>query len=705
MLYFKSVKIKNFRQLRDIGLSFGLNQGRPLTVIRAENRTGKTTFLTALAWALFGNDALKARKAYRMHPIDWDIQKEGSTVPISVEIHFTNEDEETLNKEDYIVRRECIETLETDGRDSFTVSGQDPVLYRVTERGHETIPNPTAYITRRLFPLSLKDIFITDGDKTLSFIDSEDTANNRKERVKRAVRSLMQLEALERASAHVKDVRRDINRTIEYNSSSGSNEIQILKEYNDKEIEYSLIPQQLDVQEENLSTIKDLLSSLEDELSQAYTKVGGDPQEKAVELARLKQEHAELLRDLDKQYLAMGNYLKNNSHMIYAQFCQNDFRALDTELTSQIEKGVIPDVMPQIIKERMQAGTCICGLKLSEHPDVLEHFKKLADTTADSEQTMFLLQLKHDLVNWTQSTDASYGFRQFSHSSGSDLIRIRKKIRFTEDRISDLSAVLEQTKDVDIDSLRMRINQARADEREILELQGQIKANERLLGARLAELKKQKDQIVKKVGKKDAAENRLTAADDILRIIVTTIEALGEDTLNEVSIVMNDIFQKINVQDEADQSVIISVAISQDHEIVVNGINGKRLVPSTDISGAQKRALTLAFIFATVQVSGRELPNIIDTPLGTQSGELKRLMLEYTALNTKQAILFLTSSEIAGVEDVIRKYTDKYWTLTHADHYPRELINKPPVSTKSAYICACDIQSSCVLCARKGGDK
>jgi DNA sulfur modification protein DndD len=268
-----------------------------------------------------------------------------------------------------------------------------------------------------------------------------------------------------------------------------------------------------------------------------------------------------------------------------------------------------------------------------------------------------------------------------------------------------LSAVLEQTKDVDIDSLRMRINQARADEREILELQGQIKANERLLGARLAELKKQKDQIVKKVGKKDAAENRLTAADDILRIIVTTIEALGEDTLNEVSTVMNDIFQKINVQDEADQSVIISVGISQDHEIVVNGINGKRLVPSTDISGAQKRALTLAFIFATVQVSGRELPNIIDTPLGTQSGELKRLMLEYTALNTKQAILFLTSSEIAGVEDVIRKYTDKYWTLTHADHYPRELINKPPVSTKSAYICACDIQSSCVLCARKGGDK
>ena len=46
---------------------------------------------------------------------------------------------------------------------------------------------------------------------------------------------------------------------------------------------------------------------------------------------------------------------------------------------------------------------------------------------------------------------------------------------------------------------------------------------------------------------------------------------------------------------------------------MVEGSNGKNLAPSTDISGAKKRALTLAFIFATVQVSGYDLPSFIDT--------------------------------------------------------------------------------------------
>ena len=108
----------------------------------------------------------------------------------------------------------------------------------------------------------------------------------------------------------------------------------------------------------------------------------------------------------------------------------------------------------------------------------------------------------------------------------------------------------------------------------------------------------------------------------------------------------------------------------------------------------------MAFIFATVQVSGADLPSVIDTPLGTQSGELKRNMLKYIARSSKQAILFLTSSEISGVEDIIREHTSQYWTLSHADHYPRELVNMPPVSTKSSYVCSCDISSSCSLCAR-----
>ena len=51
----------NFRLLRDISLDFSVDKKRKLTVIRAENETGKTTILTALQWTLYGDDALPGK--------------------------------------------------------------------------------------------------------------------------------------------------------------------------------------------------------------------------------------------------------------------------------------------------------------------------------------------------------------------------------------------------------------------------------------------------------------------------------------------------------------------------------------------------------------------------------------------------------------------------------------------------------------------
>ena len=44
--------------------------------------------MTALQWALFGDDALPAKgQDYRLHPIDWDTRV-GTRVPITVEVEF-----------------------------------------------------------------------------------------------------------------------------------------------------------------------------------------------------------------------------------------------------------------------------------------------------------------------------------------------------------------------------------------------------------------------------------------------------------------------------------------------------------------------------------------------------------------------------------------------------------------------------------------
>ena len=48
-------KINNFRLLKDLELDFSIDEKKPLTVIRAANETGKTTFINWLNEMFKGN--------------------------------------------------------------------------------------------------------------------------------------------------------------------------------------------------------------------------------------------------------------------------------------------------------------------------------------------------------------------------------------------------------------------------------------------------------------------------------------------------------------------------------------------------------------------------------------------------------------------------------------------------------------------------
>ena len=54
-------EFKNFRLLRALDLEFSTDSTKKLTVIRAENETGKTTILNGLQWALYGDDGLPGK--------------------------------------------------------------------------------------------------------------------------------------------------------------------------------------------------------------------------------------------------------------------------------------------------------------------------------------------------------------------------------------------------------------------------------------------------------------------------------------------------------------------------------------------------------------------------------------------------------------------------------------------------------------------
>ena len=55
-----SARVQNFKLLEDVRLAFSTERSRPLTVIRAENASGKTSLLYAFQWAFHGSRGLPA---------------------------------------------------------------------------------------------------------------------------------------------------------------------------------------------------------------------------------------------------------------------------------------------------------------------------------------------------------------------------------------------------------------------------------------------------------------------------------------------------------------------------------------------------------------------------------------------------------------------------------------------------------------------
>ena len=98
MIQLVKARFTNFRLLRDVELSFARDVQSPVTVIRAENGTGKTTVLTALTWALFGDEGIPGRRSgFRLHPIDWDPARDGASCKITADVTFVTVDALALN--------------------------------------------------------------------------------------------------------------------------------------------------------------------------------------------------------------------------------------------------------------------------------------------------------------------------------------------------------------------------------------------------------------------------------------------------------------------------------------------------------------------------------------------------------------------------------------------------------------------------------
>ena len=689
-------RFENFRLLRDLELDFSTTPDKWLTVIRAENESGKTTILTGLQWGLYGDDALPGgARDFRLHPIDWG-STDGEAITISVEIDFEVVSARSGRVDKYRIVRLANESVSGNAwkRIPFAIK-----LFRLQDTGSEPMPYPEAQVKREL-PPELREVFFTDGDRALNFIEAD--TRDKRERVQSAIRSLLGLDIIKDSLRHVHQAGVGVNRQAKKIGSGSElqtvtsrldeitdNSAQLEEEISDAKEQFNAFSEKIDEVRKSIDDA--LIKGDKEQLQREYQTVANQLKQTNTQIEEAANEHAQLFRSLALSHDLLAPLLKHSMSKL------NELR----------EQGKFPKVAVPILEERLNVTTCICGESLagqdSQGQRRRNHIEHLIEQSRKSDELQSRL------------TDLYYASAQFQpdqataeDSWGSEYAgvsarreQLGQNCEALASRLRSLDVQIDQLPDTDIQGLRDTL---RDHERQRTRFRDTQVTNETKLESCREEeraLKRQRDKLLREQEKGALILAELNVIQDVESVLKNSYERITNEELAKVSSQMNAFFLEMIGSDPEYGSTIRRAEISPEFDILVYGPNDRTLNPDRDLNGASRRALTLAFILALTKVSGVEAPNVVDTPLGMMSGYVKRSVLRTAIRESYQLVLFLTRSEIAECEEILDAEAGRVITLTNPAHYPLMLKNKPQVPGGTILRCECDHRRECPICERR----
>ncbi len=658
---FRSLQIQNFKLLRRIEADFSLDPERPLTVIRAENASGKTSTLNALKWALYGTDGLDDPNV-RLAPSYWP---NATPCPISVELDFDrtlfNEmgSEWRTVEERFRLTRTVTEHLEGD---KFRREPDTLGLYRLNGNGWSPV-TPAEPVIGEMLPIEMKDIFFTDGDAAMNFVSPQLTKATKRDQVQDAIKSLLGMGLIEKATDHVQGVQSKLIKDIAAASANA---------------ESATVAGELEFARNQLATVVDQKGKLGKEVESLTRQL--DEAEKALDQALQLGAYDEIVtrRQKAKEQLATADRIEKGLKAEHRKLLESEalsWSLIDGELRKAYEtldgmrlKGVIPRAAVAVLQDRLALKRCICGASLDPGtPAQLEVELLITQQKAVEEDKQTLTRLLHSSRTIVEERDSgSLNWVPTYEAVAANRLNIRKLIEEADQDLRYCEEQLKKIDQVDVDSKRQQRDALKAALHEKESQRRDVELTELSLTDRAKALDERFNQLTKEESKLSALRSQRAATTDILAVLSGALAELNSVYLHKVSERMSELFLEMVGADPDEGSIFQGASITDNYEILVHTVNGRTLNPDFEVNGASQRALTFAFIWALTEVSGVAAPRIIDTPLGMMAGAVKRRTVEMISRPPipnldpsqrpqpeHQVVLFLTRSEIAQVEDVL----------------------------------------------------
>ena len=735
MLRLSRIEIENFAVFDLTVLEPSTDPERPLTVIRAENGSGKTTFLRALLWGMYGEKGLPGERtgSYSVHPAWWEPCPEGVETRVAIEF---DTDGSTRHQEDAsdattLYRLERI--VRTIGRPA----GRDdePDFRRVDERaclmkwvvGSGWVDHRAGVdaVIEQLLPWELRDFFVMDADEATDFAGGAQNRALRRDLVERkttdAVRSLLGIEVFEATTERLRKLASRLGR--EATKAIGSRDLDELQKQQDD------LEQRRRAAQEELQQVRDRRAGLQSELEACREALTGQLMLfGAFETLASARQAAERRRDeLRKNRGPLLDRFAGELERptLLAALMRNPLRVIAAELgTAQPgARRAVPRRHVAFVERLLEDGECVCGQDLAGDEARREAVNARLARSVENEAETHFRELREAVDSLLRQVEQSSWVRdQAALSSEIEVVG------------RDLDAAEAEVRDVNRKILEIDRDKVSALREKESALVAQVSLVDRAVGRleqELVEIGGLLDPVRKKIVDRQrhelaAADSR--AAEDVADLAASILgqsyEAIQERQIHELSERMDELFAEMaaNASEEdfvAAENVQASVRMvarvgirpveGASGRFEIFALNGRgRSMPPTEINGASRRVLALSFILALCAESRTHAPLIADSLLNSMSGTVRLNTLAVTVRNSDQPILLLTGSDLAASAEVecVRDFGGAVYTLTGQwdalEAGRGGDVKNWTVPKKVALLCCCGPRQYCRVCERVG---
>jgi len=600
-----SLTLENFRVFKGKHrIDLETKKDLPIVLFGGLNGAGKTTILTAVKLVLFGKASLKGSitsTIYNNYLEDQINKGAGDLNSASVSIEF---DYSKLGKHyRYLIERSW-SINNNKLKESLLIHENDKALSELN------LSQAQSFIFD-LIPLGVADLFFFDGEKIKEMADDEDGHI-----LIDALKKLVGVDLIEKAAF-------DTGVVIRKNKKAGSSN------------EERAIIERLEAE----------LISAEEEIELKTSDYGNSHLPYEAEL------EAKLKKSKQKLNESGGAWSKSRDELITEQgSITARKKELETKIIELMRGDIIFCAAPSFMKNLIsQLNKDLSVSKSHDFNDRLD--KKLSDlNTKDKALSSLVDQLKDDNIADARHQISSFQFSEAEKSANGSLeskkalLELIAQYDDLESKLDDLGLNISRAPDeAELKSIFTEINAIELEIEKASNRKMEIKREIRELLNIAIKLTYDLDKVYSRLQSEESSVKVDNVGNKVIEAMEKLSKTLIKDKITELELEFNKVFQRLTRK--ADMT----------HQVKINQENFKielidklgNIVNKKRISSGEKQIYAFSMLESLGKVSGRNLPFIVDTPLGRlDSNHRTRLIENFFPKIGEQVIVLSTDTEV-----------------------------------------------------------